>query len=29
MTGENVGTTSGLNVTLGKSIIWPLDAHEN
>jgi hypothetical protein len=24
MSGEHVGTTSGLNVTSGKSRIWPL-----
>ena len=29
MSGEHVGTTSGLNVTSGKSGIWPLAAPEN
>jgi hypothetical protein len=29
MSGEHVGTTSGLNVTSGKSRIWPLAAPEN
>jgi hypothetical protein len=29
MSGEHVGTTSGLIVTRGKSRIWPLAAHEN
>ena len=28
MSGEHVGTTSGLIVTSGKSIIWPLEALE-
>jgi hypothetical protein len=27
--GEHVGTTSGMNVTSGKSGIWPLAAPEN
>jgi hypothetical protein len=29
MSGEHVGTTSGLIVTSGKSRIWPLAAPEN
>jgi hypothetical protein len=29
MSGEHVGTTSGLIVTSGKSEIWPLAAPEN
>ena len=29
MSGEHVGTTSGLIVTSGKSIIWPWEAPEN
>jgi hypothetical protein len=29
MSGEHVGTTSRLNVTSGKSRIWPLAAPEN
>jgi hypothetical protein len=29
MSGEQVGTTSGLIVTSGKSEIWPLAAPEN
>jgi hypothetical protein len=29
MSGEHVGTTSGMNVTSGKSSIWPLAAPEN
>jgi hypothetical protein len=29
MSGEHVGTTSGLIVTSGKSKIWPLEAPEN
>jgi hypothetical protein len=29
MSGEHVGTTSGMNVTSGKSGIWPLAAPEN
>jgi hypothetical protein len=29
MRGEHVGTTSGMNVTSGKSGIWPLAAPEN
>jgi hypothetical protein len=29
MSGEHVGTTSGLIITSGKSMIWPLEAHEN
>jgi hypothetical protein len=29
MSGEHVGTTSGLIVTSGKSVIWPLAAPEN
>jgi hypothetical protein len=29
MSGEHVGTTSGLIVTSGKSGIWPLAAPEN
>ena len=29
MSGEHVGTTSGLIVTSDKSIIWPLEAPEN
>jgi hypothetical protein len=29
MSGEHVGTTSGMNVTNGKSRIWPLVAFEN
>jgi hypothetical protein len=29
MSGEHVGTTSGLIVTSGKSGIWPLEAPEN
>ena len=29
MSGEHVGTTSGLIVTSGKSGIWPLEALEN
>ena len=29
MSGEHVGTTSGLIVTSGKSRIWPLEAPEN
>ena len=29
MSGEHVGTTSRLIVTSGKSVIWPLVAHEN
>jgi hypothetical protein len=29
MRGEHVGTTSGMNVTSGKSRIWPLAAPEN
>jgi hypothetical protein len=29
MSGEHVGTTSGLIVTSGKSEIWPLEAPKN
>jgi hypothetical protein len=29
MSGEHVGTTSGMIVTSGKSRIWPLEAPEN
>jgi hypothetical protein len=29
MSGEHVGTTSGLIITSGKSDIWPLAAPEN
>jgi hypothetical protein len=29
MSGEHVGTTSRMNVTSGKSSIWPLEALEN
>jgi hypothetical protein len=29
MNGEQVGTTSGLIITSGKSEIWPLVAPEN
>jgi hypothetical protein len=29
MSGEHVGTTSGLIVTSGKSGIWPFEAPEN
>jgi hypothetical protein len=29
MSGEHVGTTSGLIITSGKSMIWPLEAPEN
>jgi hypothetical protein len=29
MSGEHVGTTSGLIITSGKSVIWPLEAPEN
>jgi hypothetical protein len=29
MSGEHVGTTSGMIVTSGKSRIWPLAAPEN
>jgi hypothetical protein len=29
MSGEHVGTTSGMNVTRGKSRIWPWEAPEN
>jgi hypothetical protein len=29
MSGEHVGTTSGLIITSGKSVIWPLAAPEN
>jgi hypothetical protein len=29
MSGEHVGTTSGMIVTSGKSGIWPLAAPEN
>jgi hypothetical protein len=29
MSGEHVGTTSGLIVTSGKSDIWPWEAPEN
>jgi hypothetical protein len=29
MSGENVGTTSGMIITSGKSVIWPLTAPEN
>ena len=29
MSGEHVGTTSGLIITSGKSVIWPLAASEN
>jgi hypothetical protein len=29
MSGEHVGTTSGLIITSGKSGIWPLAAPEN
>jgi hypothetical protein len=29
MSGEHVGTTSGLIITSGKSMIWPLEALEN
>jgi hypothetical protein len=29
MRGGHVGTTSELNVTIGKSIIWPLAAPKN
>jgi len=29
ISGEHVGTTSGLIVTSGKSMIWPLAAPEN
>jgi hypothetical protein len=29
MSGEHVGTTSWLNVTSGKSRIWPLETLEN
>jgi hypothetical protein len=29
MSGEHVGTTSGLIITSGKSEIWPLAAPEN
>jgi hypothetical protein len=29
MSGQHVGTTLGLNVTSGKSRIWPLAAPEN
>jgi len=29
MSGQHVGTTSRMNVTSGKSSIWPLEALEN
>jgi hypothetical protein len=29
MSGEHVGTTSGMIITSGKSVIWPLAAPEN
>jgi hypothetical protein len=29
MSGEHVGTTSGMIITSGKSEIWPLEAPEN
>jgi hypothetical protein len=29
MSGEHVGTTSGLIITSGKSMIWPLEAPKN
>jgi hypothetical protein len=29
MSGEHVGTTSGMIITSGKSGIWPLEAPEN
>jgi hypothetical protein len=29
MSGEHVGTTSGMIITSGKSVIWPLVAPEN
>ena len=29
MSGEQVGTSSGLIITSGKSEIWPLEAPEN
>jgi len=29
MSGEHVGTTSGLIITSGKSMIWPLVASKN
>ena len=29
MSGEHVGSTSGLIITTGKLGIWPLAAHEN
>jgi hypothetical protein len=29
MSGEHVGTTSGLIITSGKSVIWPLAAPKN
>jgi hypothetical protein len=29
MSGEHVGTTSGMIFTSGKSRIWPLETHEN
>jgi hypothetical protein len=29
MSGEHVGTTSGLIITSGKSMIWPMEAPEN
>jgi hypothetical protein len=29
MSGEQVGTTSGLMITIGKSEIWPLATTEN
>ena len=29
MSGEHIGTTSGLIITRGKSVIWPLAATKN
>jgi hypothetical protein len=29
MSGEHVGTTSGMIITSGKSVIWPLESLEN
>ena len=29
MSGDQVGTTSGMIITSGKSEIWPLEALEN
>jgi hypothetical protein len=29
MSGEHVGTTSGMIITSGKSVIWPLKAPKN